>query len=204
VPDLVPALPYVVSGVLAGGLTYCDLDAVFDAPPRSMKRTQWFALRAWWWGFILANAGLAAILYFALNSLEYFKSWNPYLAALFVGASYTALVRLQFTTIKLNGNATPLGFETLYEAVKGVIHRRINRIIRDWREAECAVVAHSELDVLRRRAMMMVKSDALLSVDDQNRWIAWIERISGDAATSDSDRRDTLAVFIVTEQPLRK
>jgi hypothetical protein len=169
-----------------------------------MQRGKWLALFSWWWGFIFANAALAAGLYFALSGLSYFKSWNPFLAALVVGASYTALIRLKFTTIMLNGNATPLGFETLYEAIKGVIHRRINRIIRDWRAAECAVVAQAELDVLRRRAMMMVKSDALLSNDEQERWIKWIEKIAGDAGTADSDRRDSLAVFIVTERPLRR
>ncbi len=91
--------PIALAAALAGVLTYCDLAAVFDPPPRGLPWQPRLRLAAWWWAFILANAVLAVLLFQALRGREPFKDWDQYLAAAAVGAGYTALVRLKFATL---------------------------------------------------------------------------------------------------------
>ena len=67
-----------VAALVAGVLTYCDLDTVFDAPPHALQWGPWLRLCAWWWGFVFANAILAGCLFCALRD-TYFKSLNPWL-----------------------------------------------------------------------------------------------------------------------------
>ena len=192
--------PIGLAGFIAGILTYCDLDSVFDAPPHTLKWGPWLKLSAWWWGFILANAVLAGVLFYALKGKEYFRDWNPWFASVMAGASYTALVRLQFTTLQVNGRNTPAGIETFYEALKSLVHRRINRIIREWRMEQCEALAQTDIVVLRERALMMVGSDALMTDEQRNSTKAWIEQTADHAGTQEADRRRVLALFIITEQ----
>jgi hypothetical protein len=190
----------VVAGVIAGILTYCDLDTVFDAPPSALNWRPWLRLSVWWWGFIFANAALAGILFFALKDKQPFKDWNPWIGGLLAGASYTALVRLQLTTLQVNGKNSAIGLETLYEALKGLVHRRINRVIRTWRMQESAILAQTKLTDLRDRALMMVGSDSLMTGEQRTSTKKWIQDTSCHEGTPESDRRISLALYIITEQ----
>jgi hypothetical protein len=191
--------PPLLAGLIAGILTYVDLDTVFDAPPQALTWGPWLRLRAWWWGFVLVNAVLAGVLFYLLEK-TYFKDLNAWLGALVAGSGYTALVRLQFTTLPMNGKSTPIGIETFYEGLKSLVHKRINRIIRQWRMEESATLAKTDVAALRQRALLMVGSDALLSVEQKNATTAWLEQIAKDDKTPDADRRRILAIFIITEQ----
>jgi hypothetical protein len=61
------SIPAMVAGLVAGLLTYVDLEAVFDEPPRGLHWKSSLRLHAWWWGFVLANSLLAAVLFTALR-----------------------------------------------------------------------------------------------------------------------------------------
>jgi hypothetical protein len=190
-----------LAGILAGVLTYCDLDTVFDEPPRSLEWRPWFWLRAWWWGFVLANAVLAGALYSVLREHEhYFKDMDPWLAALLAGGGYTALVRLQFTTLPMNGKDSPIGIETFYEGLKSLVHRRINRIIRAWRMRQSELLAQTPLADLRQRALFMAGSDALLTPEQRTSTTTWITQTADNVATPEPDRKVVLALYIITEQ----
>jgi hypothetical protein len=193
--------PIALAGFVAGILTYCDLDAVFDTPPIDLEWRAWLILSAWWWGFILVNAMLAAFMFYALRGYESFRELNPWLAAFVAGAGYTALVRLKFTTLP---NNAPLGVEALYEGLKKLVHRRINRVVRAWRMQQCAELARTEIAVLRQRALLMVGSDALLTEEQRNSTKAWIDQMTSDTGTSAADRRLALALFIITERKTAK
>ncbi len=188
-----------LAGLTAGILTYCDLDTVFDAPPHTLRWPAWFRLLAWWWGFVLANVLLGSGLYYALRE-TYLKDLNPWLGAVVAGAGYTAFVRLKFTTVSFHGKDTPIGLETLYEGIKSLVHKRINRIIRLWRMEQCASLAVSNINDLRQRALLMVGSDALISEESRGVATNWIEQVANDESTPDEDRRRHLALFIITER----
>ena len=192
--------PSLVAGLIAGILTYCDLDTAFAPPPHALQWKPWFRLCLWWWGFILANAVLADILFSALSGKDYFKNWDPWFAAALAGASYSALIRLQFTTLSINGKNTPVGIETFYEMLKNLVHRRINRIIRTWRMEQSEALAQTDIEVLRQRALLMVGSDALLSDEQRNSTRAWIDQTASHLGTPEADRRLILALYIITEQ----
>lgn len=186
-----------VAAAAAGLLTYCDLDAVFDAPPHALRWKPWVRLEAWWWGFILANGALAGFLFYALRDQEWLRGLNVWLAALLTGAGYTAVVRIKLTTLP---GGIPFGLETFYLGVRNVVHRRINRVIRDWRMAECATLALTPLPDLRERALLMAGSDALLSDEDRAAVTRWINQTASDTAAPEADRRRLLAMYIITER----
>ncbi len=192
-------MEWLLASLVAGIFTYCDLAAVFDAPPHTLQRRPWLILLAWWWGFIVANALLAGLL-FALLREQYFKDVNPWLAALGAGAGYSSLVRLQFTTLQIHGKATPVGIETFYEMLKGLVHQRINRIIREWRMEQSAALTALDLADLRQRALLMVGSDSLKSQEVRNADATWINQTTSNAKVPEADRRRIIALFIITGQ----
>jgi hypothetical protein len=194
-----PFFPALVAAALAGLLTYIDLDRVFDAPP-TVKGWNWWKLVALWWGFVLANATLAGLLYYALDEAGVFKEMNPWLKGLAVGAGYAALIRTKLTTLSLNGQEIPVGLETVYEGLKNLIHRRINHIIRLWRAAETEKLTQSDTPTLRHKARTLVMSDALMSQEQRTEALAWIESIATGKGIEDGDRRIHLATFLITGQ----
>ena len=196
-PDLEHAHLILVAGIFAGMLTYCDLVSVFDTPPHSLKRKPWIQLQAWWWGFVFVNAALACFLYYALREKGYFQDVNDWLGAVIAGAGYTAIIRLKFTT--LPGNI-PFGVETLYQGVRNVVHRQINRIIRDWRIEASGELAKMTLTQLHDRALLMIGSDSLLTEEEKKTLAKWIEDTTTNPAVSESDRRRSLALYIITER----
>ena len=137
--------PVALAAGLAGLFTYCDLAAIFDPPPHNLQWKPWSRLATWWWGFILVNAALAGFLFQVLREKEPLKTWDPWVAAALAGASYSALIRFKFATLP-NTNNTALGFEAIYEALKRVVHKRINRIVRDWRMEQSQQLAQKDLD----------------------------------------------------------
>ena len=196
--DVAPvALPVLLAALIAGVLTYLDLDTVFDEPPR-LSWGPWFRLVVPWWGFVLVNAVLAVALYFVLKETAYFKTIDPWAIALWVGFGYPALVRLKFTTLSLNGKAIPIGVDTVYERLKDFINKRINRVIREWRMEQIGRLAKSEMADLRQKAKTLVISDELMN-DQQRKTInAWIEQTAVAEGIADDDRRLLIATFIVT------
>jgi hypothetical protein len=187
----------ILTLLVASLLTFFDLDAVFDAPPRGLAWSRWLHLQTYWWGFILANGLLATFLYCILKDKENLKDLNPWLVALLIGAGYSALIRLKFTTLAHGPDNTPLGLETLYEGLKGVIHRRINRIVREWRIEQAAELSKQELPELRQRALIMIEADSLLTEDQRAKSRKWVVDTAADESNPLIDRKRTLAVFII-------
>lgn len=190
-------LPVLLAAFIAGTLTYFDLDTVFDEPP-PLSWGPWFRLVIPWWGFVLSNVVLAVALYFVLKETTYFNNVDPWLNALCVGFGYPALVRLKFTTFTLNGKAIPIGVDTVYEGLKDFVHKRINRVIREWRMEQIGSLAQSEMTVLRQKAKALVVSDELMSNQQRKMVNVWIEQTAAAEGITDDDRRLLLATFIVT------
>jgi hypothetical protein len=190
----------LLAGALAALTTYLDLNTVFDIPPHELRWPPWLRLQLWWCGFILVNAVIAGVLFLTIGAKSPFSEMAPWIAAVSVGAGYSALVRLQFTTLSIHGKDTPIGVETLYEALKDLIHRRINRIIRAWRMEQSTLLAAKDIDVLRQTALTMVGSDSLLTDDQRTSTTNWINTTADDAATPEYQRKVALALYLITER----
>lgn len=188
-----------VAGVLAAFLTYTDLDRVFD-PTQQMKGWDRCKLTCLWWGFVIANGLLALALLYALDELGYLKETNPWLKGLIVGGGYATLIRTKLTTLPIGGKDIPFGFEMVYESIKGMIHKRINRIIRQSRAEEMEKLTQLDTEALRTKARTLVMSDALVNDDQSKVTLQWIQEIAVGKGIQDADRRIHLATFIVTGQ----
>ncbi len=191
--------PALLAAFLAGLLTYCDLDTQFDPPP-SLNWGPWWKLTLAWWFFVLANAALALVLYYALSQAGVIPETNPWLKALGVGLGYSAAIRLKFTTLPINGKDTPIGAEVVYEGLKNLIHKRINRIIREWRMEKTRELAQSDVPTLRQQSKALVISDTLMTEDERKEANKWIDAVASAQDMEDADRRLLLATFILTGQ----
>ena len=187
-----------IAAFTASLLTLFDLDRTFYLPARMQSKV---ALRAWWWGFILANGLAAAALYVIFKDIEALRGLNPVLKAIVVGISYLALIRAKFTTFNVQGREVPFGLEALYEGAKGFVYKRINSIAKVARFNETTQLAASEtLAALAARAKLSIEQDALLTSDDKRRAKAWLLSTLQDPNTSDEDKRAALADFILSGQ----
>jgi hypothetical protein len=197
------AAPVLLSVLIVGILTYLDLDTIFDPPP-NLSWSPWLRLQVAWWGFVVANAGLAGGLYLILSEMAYFQAGNPWLNAVYAGIGFPALVRLKLTTLPINGKATPIGIDTFYEGTKNLVHKRINRIIREWRMEKTGTLAQSPLADLRQQSKILVISDVLMIDEQRKSANVWIEQIATGQGIADDDRRLLLATFILTGQMREK
>jgi len=187
-----------IAGLTASLLTLFDLDRTFYVPARVQSK---LALRAWWWGFILANGLAAAALYAIFKDIEALRGMNPVLKAIVIGISYLTLIRAKFTTFNIQGREVPFGLESLYEGAKNFVYKRINSIAKAARFSETTQLATSEnLMALATRARLSIEQDALLAAEDKRKSKAWVLSVLQDANTSEEDRRAALADFILSGQ----
>jgi hypothetical protein len=187
-----------VAGFTASLLTLFDLDRTFYVPARVQSK---LALRAWWWGFILANGLAAAGLYAIFKDIEALRGMNPTLKAIVIGVSYLALIRSKFTTFNIQGREIPFGLEALYEGAKSFVYKRINSIAKAARFSETTQLAASEtLLALAARAKLSIDQDALLTADDKRKAKAWLLTVLQDTRITDEEKRATLADFILSGQ----
>jgi len=89
-----------------------------------------------------------------------------------------------------------------YEAVKGVVHRRINAIVRALRVERCQSLAKQSLDEIRQQAILMTGADTLLTDEQRTQRNSWIDQTSKDAKVSEDDRKLALAMYVISEQRL--
>ena len=187
-----------IAGFTASLLTLFDLDRTFYVPAKLESK---IALRAWWWGFVLANGLAAAALYVIFKDVEVLKPLNPILKAIVIGVSYLALIRTKITTFNVQGREVPFGLEALYEGAKSFVYKRINRIAKAARFRETMQLASTEtLSSLGARAKLSIEQDALLSSDDKRTAKTWLLNVVKDANSTEDDKRAALADFILSGQ----
>ena len=97
-------MEYLVTAATAGLLTLFDLDRTFYVPSRARQK---LTLYAWWFGFILINAGLAALFFQMIGNIDALNALNGYFKAVIFGIGYLALTRLKFATFNYQGSQVP-------------------------------------------------------------------------------------------------
>jgi hypothetical protein len=188
----------IVSGVTAALLTLFDLDRTFYIPGKVQQKA---ALYAWWWGFIVTNGILAAVLYDIVSDAQTLASLEPTLKAVVVGISYLALIRLKFTTFHYQGKEVPFGLEAFYEAGKGYAFKRINRIAKEARFLETTQLAQGkELPDLLAQAKLSVEQDQLLTPEEKRSRKEWLLKVAQDSSTPDAEKKAAVADYILSGQ----
>jgi hypothetical protein len=124
-PEATTALAMAIAAVIAGVLTFLDLDETFYVPsvtrPWFFPKVGWHLyLGIWWFGFVVINGVLAAILLVVAIATPGLKELPLLAAGAVVGVGYSALIRSKLLTY----NDVPIGFEALYERLKGFVYRR--------------------------------------------------------------------------------
>jgi hypothetical protein len=180
----------LVAAGVAGTVTYLEMDQVFFVPKKSKGRLGIWLVSA---GFVLVNAGLAVGLYAAISSAGGLTDLEPWVRGLIVGASYLGLVRLKFATL----NDQSFGFEFFYDLAKDFAYVRINRRVKEARQAAAEKLANEKsLADLAADANLATTYDSLLSQKEQREAKAWILRVIEDDQTPENEKRLILADFI--------
>jgi hypothetical protein len=188
----------LVTGTTAALLTLFDLDRTFYVPARVHQK---IALYTWWFGFIFVNGALAVLLYQIAGNVEALNSLNVYLKAVAFGIGYLAIVRIKFATFNFQGNQVPFGLEAFYDAGKGFVFRRINSIAIQARRDETTDLANTRtLKDLATDAKFSIGADALLSAEEKASRQKWLLKILQDNATTEEDKKITLANYIKSGQ----
>ena len=189
---------WIIAGLVAALLTYFDIDRTFYIPAKTQEKA---ILGIWLFGFPLVNGILASLLYTVVGGMEGFAGVPKWLASLLVGIGYLAIVRLKLATVKVQDQEVPFGIELLYDAAKDFVYRRINTIAKKARYEETIELAQQlSLSDLAARAKLSVEQDALLTPQDRIVAKAWIVQILKDPETDESDKRNTLANYILSGQ----
>ena len=190
----------LIAGGLAGLITLLELDRTFYVPK---KTSEWLKLQAWWWGFIVCNAVLAAGLFLIVGDLEAFAKQieSRPLRAVLIGLGYLALIRLKIATVNIQDSQQSVGLEALYEGLKGFFYKRINGIVRKARHEETTELAKSSsLTDLLQRARNDLKLNDLLPSDKKKALLDWIHRIEKDPISTEDDKKFSLANFILSDR----
>lgn len=188
----------VIAGSTAALLTLFDLDRTFYVPSRVEQKT---VLYCWWSGFVFANGVLAALLYNIVGDAEPLSSIEPHLRSVVIGVMYLALVRLKFATFSYKGGEVPFGLEAFYDAGKGFVFRRINRIAIEARRAETAEMARRRsLAELAADAKFAIAADALLHSEERAGRQRWLLELLEDVATTEDEKRMVLASYLTSGQ----
>jgi hypothetical protein len=186
-----------IAGATAAVLTFFELDTTFYTPRRLRDRLR---LYAWWFGFLVVNGALAALVYtVAKGRFEVLSTVDPWLGAILIGLGYLALVRTKVITFKREGIDIPVGFEFLYEGVRRYFFGRINRIARSSLTDDVFAKAESmSLKQLATVALNDVDGDALMSDDEKAAQRTWLLGVLKDAVATDEEKRRILARFMLT------
>lgn|GEM_PF-1176097 len=196
--DFYPVLPYLTAASVAGILTLFDLDRHFLVL-RSVRRLSEFNF--WWWGFVLVNGILAALLYGLFAKQPPLDALNPLIGGFVIGLAYLALVRIKFTTLSKNGQDVPVGLEPLYEGAKSYFYKRINQIVRAAINEESDAMSKDEkmtLEKLQELAENNVRNSKLRPKAEQEELRDWIASVVKDKVP-EKRKRLILISFILND-----
>lgn len=189
---------WFIAFITAALLTFFDLDKTFYIPSKVDLKVLLYSLL---FGFPIANGAIATAIYLSFKNDPRLQQFHPGVVSLCFGLGYLALIRLKLTTIQLEGKEVPFGIELFYEGAKSAVYRRINKIAKNARYEETVSLAQQEtLDTLAGRARLSIKQDALQNSSEKITAQKWINDVVQDTKSTDVEKRQTLADFILSEK----
>ncbi|WP_206070246.1 hypothetical protein [Nodosilinea sp. P-1105] len=136
-------------------------------------------------------------MYFILEENAALRDLRPPVRAFVVGIGYPALIRLKFTTLKVDDREVSIGLEPIYENIKNSLDKRIRRIVQEAEFEEVKNYANSKtLPELLQRAQFQVGQ---IGFDSEKRgeYMSWCESTANDEKSTEMDRKIFLADFIL-------
>lgn len=190
---------WLIAAVVASLLTFFDMDRTFYIPNNINSKTRLYSLFIL---FILSNGMLASLLYIALQDevIPNVSSFPKWLNSLLVGIGYLAIVRVKFATLYFNEQEIPLGLELLYNSAKYAINKRINKILKEARIKEIEELTQKHnLIQLKRKAIISINVDSLLSENEKEEYRRWVEETVQDATKYEDNESEYLASYFLAD-----
>jgi hypothetical protein len=103
--------------------------------------------------------------------------------------------------VPVGDQSVPVGLEAFYEATKGAVYRRINRLAKTARRQETLAYAEGHsLDGLVMEAKLSAQQDALVTSEEQRATKLWIRDVVVQASADEHTARVALAEYILSGQ----
>ncbi|MEU8632495.1 hypothetical protein AB0C38_10030 [Amycolatopsis sp. NPDC048633] len=177
-------------------LSYLEVDKSFFVPKLRRRRVK---MQVFAWFFAAVNGIFSiGVLYF-LTTFTEVGEWGAVLAALIAGLGYASLARQKFTTLKINEQEFPVGFEMLYDHFQRAMYRRINVEAKRARRVEArALVKNNTLAELVQEAIYTIETDYMYSEEQKRECRSWVADTVDLAEAADWQKCFALALFVVS------
>ena len=189
----------LIAGLVASLLTFFDMDRIFYIPQNTNSKTRLYLL---FFSFIFGNGMLASFLYIGLQDeiIPNVSSFPKWLNSLLVGVGYLTIIRTKFATLYFNEQEIPLGLELLYDSAKYAINKRINGIVKEARIKEIEELTQRyNLNQLKRKAIMSIQVDSLLSENEKEEYKKWVTETVNDAKNEEDNESEYLASYFLAD-----
>jgi len=190
---------FLIAGVVASLLTFFDMDRTFYIPKNTNSKWRLYFLFLL---FVLGNGVLASLLYIGLQGeiIPSVSSSPKWVNSLLVGVGYLTIIRAKFATLYFNEQEIPLGLELLYNSAKYAINKRINEILKEARIKEIEELTQEyNLNELKRKAIISIKVDSLLSENEKEEYKKWVHETVEDATKDEGDESEYLASYFLAD-----
>lgn len=195
-PETVLLAQCLCAALVAGVMTFLDLDQRFYVAP-SVKWN--LGLNAWWFGFVLINAGLSVACYLFLKDKDVLSGIDSSLRGAVAGLGDLALVRSQLVTVGREGQEKGIGFDYFYQLVRGYFLKRINEIAVEASLSASRKYANEKtLPTLHQEALLRLRQDMVFTEEEKRQKADQVKRTAEDANRTEHDRRIELAYFILS------
>jgi hypothetical protein len=188
----------VIAAATAALLTYLEISRKFRFPEAIPHRGKLFT---WWYGFVIVNGGLAALLYPLAIQADWIHKMPPVLRGFAIGVGYLSIVRQKFMTApskEKSDEGAPVGIEYVYEAVKREVHEQINRLAIDARSAAVKTkIASTSLTQIVFEARLRVQQDQLTTAAQKAETLAWVATVANDANLAEDEKAATIATYVL-------
>ena len=192
----VPFAVWILAACVTCALTWLEIDQTLYVPPNTQRRT---FIRMCILTFIAVNGILSAGLYFLFVDNPGLQSFSPPFRALGLGLAYPALVRVKFTTLKIEGKEVSVGLDAIYENIKNSLYKRIQRTIREAEFQEVREYASQyDLEHLLNRARFDIDRNLSISPTERENARNWCLRLENDTDAGEEEKRIYLADFILS------
>lgn len=189
-------LPYLLVGVLGGGVGLAELSSTFSDTPREAIATRWGQLLIW------LNA-MAAVLAFVVVQIYAPKDLNPIILIIGVGVGFPAIIRTKFTLAKQFGGDSSAGdlnvnIGWLYEQFQNLCKKQIDLELMTSRleEVEKMLARYStpQLYVIARYTL---KARATLTNEESTARTEELKAIINDKEGGPQSTKMNLALLIL-------
>lgn len=187
---------WILAVCVTCALTWLEIDQTLYVPPNTQRRG---FIRLCILTFIAVNGLLSAGLYFLFVDNPGLQGFSPPFRAIGLGLAYPAIVRVKFTTLKIENKEVSVGLDAIYENIKHSLYKRIRRIVREAEFQEVKEYASRyDLNYLLERARFEMDRDLSLNSAERENTKNWLIKLENDTNSGMEEKKIYLADFILS------